>query len=89
MNERFVFSPNPTVQNVLNAFATERGVDVVGQVAGEFVSLVDALHHTQSVGNSTVIHLPDGDNIKFVNVPKQELAHAAFLIAKAEGFNIG
>lgn len=89
MTDRFVFRPHPSLQNVLNAFGTERGAEVVGRFAGEFVSLVDLLHHTQAAGSTSLVHEPDGNTVAFVNVPKGEFAHAATLIAQVNGFNLG
>lgn len=88
MTDRFVFQPNPGVQNVLNALSTPRGGYEVGRIASEFSSLVDVLHHTQAVGDSTVIHMPDGNNVAFVHAAPRTVAAAAYDIAVVNGLKL-
>lgn len=89
MTDRFVFQHGAKVQNVLNALSTPRGAYEVGRIASEFSSLVDVLHHTQAVGDSTVIHMPDGNNVAFLHAGPRVVAAAAYDIAVVNGLNLG
>ena len=88
MTDRFVFQPGAGVQNVLNALSTPLGAYEVGRVATEFSSLVDVLHHTQKVGDSTVIHMPDGNNLAFIHAAPRVVAEAAYNIAVVNGLRL-
>lgn len=88
MSDRFVFHPHPslaTVENVL--LNTQRGFAATVEIATQFASLSDVIRHTQAVGSSSIVHVPNGDNFAFVNVPKGELAAAAYQIGTTHGLN--
>ena len=88
MTERFVFQPHPSLQTVENVLlGTQRGYAATVEIASEFASLSDLIHHTQAVGSSSIVHVPDGNTIAFVNMPKGELAAAGYAIGTAAGLN--
>ena len=89
MSERFVFHPHTGINSLVEQFEqTRQGRDVAGRIESEFSSVADALQHTSAVGASSVIHLPDGNNIALVNISKGELARAEVRVADIDGFNI-
>ncbi len=88
MTERFVFRPNPSLGAVVGALESPRGHAFVRETISEFSSLVDLLHNTVSYQGSTFVHEPDGTNVQFVNVPKQEFAHATSIATRGTGFNV-
>ena len=87
MQERFVFHPGSNIDTVLSRLENNpRGQMALGEMISEFPSLVDALHHTQAVGASTVVHVPDGNSIALVNVPKGEFVKAAIELTAINGW---
>ena len=88
MVERFAFSPDHNLGDVLHALATPRGQEFIGRTAGEFSSLVDVFHSTYAVGSSTLVHEPDGGNVVFQNVGPREFARAALIVTGIYGFNV-
>lgn len=88
MSDRFVFHPHPSLQTVESVLlSTSRGYAATAEIVGEFASLSDVIRHTQAIGSSSIVHVPNGDTFAFVNVPKGELAAAAYHIAAGAGLN--
>ena len=86
MTERFVFHNHPSLGDVGNLIGTPQGGAAFNRIVSEFHSLVDLLQHTQGVGSSTIVHMPDQNNTAFVNLPRREFAYAATIVTAANGY---
>ena len=52
-----------------------------------FTSISQAIHHTQPVDGSSVVHLLTGDTMTFEGVPKRRFAAVARTVGTYFGFN--
>ena len=89
MTDRYVFAPHTSLTTFEQAASgTVQGQYELNRMASEFASVVDLLQHTQSfaAGASTIVHMPDGNNIAIVNIPRREFAVGITDIATAAGF---
>ena len=76
MSERFVFSHHPSVTEIADKLDTTKGRLAIEQISVQFTSLAQAIRHTQAVGDSSIVHLPDGQHISLINLPKHDIARA-------------
>ena len=89
MAEHFFFPQNPTEQDVVKFFEGPRGYQAFEEMQNAgFNSAYDLIQHTQGIGESSVVHLPDGGALDFVHLDKQEFTATVYTIAAAVGDRI-